>query len=750
MKKILKIAKLELSVLFFAPVAWLVLVIFFLQSGNRFLGLFGSYQEAIAMGNQVSDLTFAMFPGTGGLFEQTLQNIYFYIPLLSMGLMSREISSGSIKLLLSSPVTVKEIIFGKYLAITLYGFLLVMILVVYAVTGAVLIRNADYGLIASGLLALFLLICTYAAIGLFMSSLTGYQVVAAISTLAVFAALQYVGSVGQGIDFVRDFTYFLSISGRTDDLLKGLISSRDVIYFLLIIGLFISLSILRLKAARSPQSAGMLLMKYTGIIVAVLLMIYLSSRPQFIWYKDLTANKVRTLTPNSQAVAKQIKGDLVITTYVNLLDQNVYAGLPVSRNLDMSRFDAFRRYIPGLKMKYVYYYDITDLKNNRNMVYQGDLMGFTVKQVAEKVADNMGLDVNDFMSPADIRKRIDLSSEDNNFIRVLEYKGRTSKLRLYDEMDAFPSETEITAAIKRLIVPAAQIAVITGHNERSILKTGERNYESFLNAKKVRRSLINQGFDVSTIRLDSNPVPDRLSLLILADPATALKPAELAGLKSYIDNGGNLMITTEPGQQQLINPILKWVDIQLKEGTLVMPSTDNLPDQVITTTFKEGMPVAMPGVSALQYYNSGVFIADTLLMSAANGWNKQGELAKGSTDISYHPDQGDVKGSYPTAIALRRTVNGKVQKIFVSGDADFISNKELSQPKGMNQRFSTKLFKWFANGEFPIDTRRPEPKDNEILLKKRKISTLKLVFTGLIPLLIGLLGAYIIISRKRK
>lgn len=190
--------------------------------------------------------------------------------------------------------------------------------------------------------------------------------------------------------------------------------------------------------------------------------------------------------------------------------------------------------------------------------------------------------------------------------------------------------------------------------------------------------------------------------------------------------------------------------MQLMEGTLVMPSKDNLPDQVIATTFKEGMPVAMPGVSALQYSNNGTFLADTLLMSAADGWNKQGALAKGSTELSFHPEQGDAKGSYPTAIALQRRVKGKVQKIFVSGDADFMSNQELSQPKGMNQRFSTTAFKWFANGEFPVDTRRPEPKDNEILLKKRQISTLKLVFTGLIPLFIGLLGAYIIISRKRK
>ncbi|TCD03943.1 Gldg family protein [Pedobacter psychroterrae] len=748
MRKTLTIARLELSILFYSPVAWLVLIIFIVQSGTRFLGMFGGYREAIAMGNNVNDLTFALFPGTGGLFEQTLQHIYLYIPLLTMGLMSRETSSGSIKLLLSSPVKIKEIITGKYLAITTYGFLLILVLGAYAIAGMMVIKNADAGLIISGLTGLFLLTCTYAAIGLFMSSLTPYQVVAAISTLAVFAGLQYVGTIGQEMAFIRDITYFLSIAGRTDDLLKGLLNSRDVLYFLIIIALFLSLCILRLEAARSAKRWTQQIPRYAVVVTAALLLVYFSSRPRFIIYKDLTANKSQSLTPNSQLVARKIDGPLTITTYVNLLDQNVYTGLPASRNLDLSRFDQYRRYIPGLEMKYVYYYDITDLKNNRNMIYQGDLTGLSMKQIAEKVADNMGVDMGDFMSPAEIRKLINLQTEDNNLVRILEYKGKKSTLRLYDEIDAFPSEAEVTAAIKQLLVPASKIAFVTGHNERSSSKTGERNYQLITNAKKTRKSLINQGFEVADVDLSS---PDKLkdvAVLLLADPAEHLSNAELDILKKYIDSGGNVMVTTEPGHQSVINPVLELFGMRLKEGTLVMPSKDNAPTQLTMNNPKEGMPVAMSGASALIYRFEGGFKADTLLLSPPTGWNKYGNIDAAASELSFDPSSGDTKGSYPAAVILSRSIKGKWQKIFIAGDADFMSNAELS--KAMNSRFATEIFKWLSNGEFPVDTSRPASKDDDIQLKKKEISNLKMIFLGLAPILVALFGAYILISRKRK
>ena len=145
-----------------------------------------------------------------------------YMPLLTMGLMSRELSSGSIKLLYSSPVTSWQIILGKYLAMVIYGLVLIGILCVMVIFNLFTIENMDCGLVFTGLLGIYLLICAYAAIGLFMSCLTSYQVVAAIGTLALLAALNFVGGMWQGVDLIRDITYWLSISGRADELIAGL------------------------------------------------------------------------------------------------------------------------------------------------------------------------------------------------------------------------------------------------------------------------------------------------------------------------------------------------------------------------------------------------------------------------------------------------------------------------------------------------------------------------------------------------
>ncbi|HMF73797.1 MAG TPA: ABC transporter permease, partial [Flavitalea sp.] len=213
MRKILKIAKLELSILIYSPVVWIVLPIFGVLCGMNVLDTLRDYQTSLSLsGGGGSPLTRDIYGLPGGLFVNIQQTLYLYLPILTMGIMSRETSSGSIKLLLSSPVKLREIILGKYLALVMLCMAFIAILSLFALVGIFSIEHADIGMLISGLFGLFLLICTYAAIGLFMSCLTNYQIVAAIATLAVFSALRFVGSVGQAMDVVRDLTSVLSIS----------------------------------------------------------------------------------------------------------------------------------------------------------------------------------------------------------------------------------------------------------------------------------------------------------------------------------------------------------------------------------------------------------------------------------------------------------------------------------------------------------------------------------------------------------
>jgi ABC-2 type transport system permease protein len=479
MRKILKIAKLELSILFYSPVAWLVLAIFMIQCGITFLENLQNARTTLSLGYQTMPITATLFAGYSGIFTSMQGYIYLYLPILTMGLMSRETSSGSIKLLLSSPVKLRQIILGKYLAIIGYGLTLIFVLMIFGLIGSLFIKDVDMGLIFSGLLALYLLICTYAAIGLFMSCLTTYQVVAAISTLAVFAVMRYVGTIGQEIDFIRDLTYFLSISGRTEKMIAGMITTKDVFYYLIIITSFLSLCVLRLKTERELKPWTIKAGRYVLLAFVALMLGYITSRPMFTGYLDTTARQSLTITKNSQAIAAKIDGPLKVTTYVNMLAPNLWYVLPQSRNSDLGRLEPFKRFIHGMDVSYVYYYNNTVDTNYRDYKYNPNLKGITrIDQVAEKMATTMGVNGDLFMKPSDINKQINLEPEGNLLVRKLEYKGKSTFLRFYmGDNDPYASEAEVTAALKRLLIKVPKVIFITGNKERATDSKADRHAE---------------------------------------------------------------------------------------------------------------------------------------------------------------------------------------------------------------------------------------------------------------------------------
>ena len=178
MKTILKIARTELALLFYSPIAWFLLIAFMFQAGLAYTSeIEGILTQQDMGGRNLKYLTFLTsrtFAPPYGIWPQLVGKLYLYLPLLTMGLMSREINGGTIKLLYSSPIKVREIIFGKYLAMMVYNLALVLVLAIIVLFGISDIQHADGGMLFAGLLGVYLLLCAYAAIGLFMSCLTSY------------------------------------------------------------------------------------------------------------------------------------------------------------------------------------------------------------------------------------------------------------------------------------------------------------------------------------------------------------------------------------------------------------------------------------------------------------------------------------------------------------------------------------------------------------------------------------------------
>ena len=792
MKTIVKIAKTELALLFYSPIAWFLLVAFLFQAGLAYTGTIENLLISQEMGGRrlqyLTFLTMKVFAPNSGIWPALVRNLYLYLPLLTMGLMSREINGGTIKLLYSSPIKVREIIFGKFLAMMVYNLALVGVLAIIVVCGLFNIHAADAGLLISGLTGIYVLLCAYAAIGLFMSCLTSYQVVAALSTLVLLAALNYIGTVWQDIDFVRDLTYFLSISGRADHMLLGLITTKDLLYFGVIIFIFLSFSIYKLQGDRESKPAWIKAGRYVLIVVGALAIGYISSRPGLIGYVDLTATKSMTLTANSQAIIREMGDEpLEVTSYINLLDGRFYYGKPENRNQDMGRWEPYLRFKPTIQFKYVYFYDST---GDRGLFKYNP--GKTPKTLAEQYARSMKLDLKHFKTPEEMHRLIDLRPEQNRYVMQLKYKGRTTFLRLFDDQMVFPTETETDAALKRLLkAHMPKIAFLQGEAERSIDKLGDRQYKMLTNQITFRNSLINQGFDIGTVSLKDSDAPADIAALVIADPKMAFDTTVIIRIQRYLAAGGNLLLAGEPGRQSLLNPLLQPLGVQLMDGMLIQQSKDFSPAliQLLPTAFADSLtknlaadegdslPVTMLGAAALTYTNNGPFqVTPLLVTNSKDCWNKKvrpseeeiesteddnASLSSGGMAVreksafprlTYSVADGDQPGPLTAAIGLTRTVNGKQQRIVITGDADFLSNAELGRynPHNANFHFSTALFSWFSNGEFPIDTSRPPGNDKRITLTSGGMVILKWLLLGILPGLLLMTGTILLIRRKRK
>ncbi|WEK37009.1 MAG: Gldg family protein [Candidatus Pseudobacter hemicellulosilyticus] len=760
MKTIINIAKTELQKLFYSPVAWLILVIFAFQVALGFTGIYEGMVRRQSLGWPLYSVTLSTFSGMMGMFTNVQTYLYLYIPLLTMGVMSREYGSGSIKLLYSSPLTSTQIILGKYLSLMVFGLALIFILGVFSGYAAFTIDRVDWPVILTGLLGLYLLICSYAAVGLFMSSLTSYTVVAAMGTLVTLAMLNYVRTIGQEIEFVRDITFWLAMGGRADNFIGGLITSEDLLYFVIVIGMFLGFTILKLHIGRQKSSWIANFGRYAGVFLLAILLGYFSAKPKLMAYLDVTRNKTNTLTKSSQEVLGQLKDGLTITTYTNMLEQNYYLALPQNYKSDEYVFKRYIRFKPEIKRVYKYYYHKAE---NEHLDKQYPNLSDQQRMDTLKKINNWTFDILPY---SEIAKEADLDPEKYRFVRVLEREnGAKTFLRVFDDMQRMPSEAEISAAFKRLTRQLPVVGFLGGHGERESTNGFDRGYKMFAQEKTFRYALINQGFDFANVTLDK-PIPDDIKILVIAEPKKLLAPEEWVNLQQYIDRGGNMLICGEPGRQEFLNPITQPLGVSFMNGVLVKPSEKFQSNLLVQNPTKAAedfshyfaamrrreLSLIMPMAGGLELDSSKGFKVTTLFTSDSSGsWNEI-ETSNFVDDSAVFNPSKEVMKPVPTVAALSRTVNGKEQKIVVAGDADWLSNGELGMTRKDlqpgNFTLITGAFYWMSDGEVPIDMRRDPAEDKSISVGEKGWAVsnifLKWVFTGL------LIAAGLVIWLKRR
>jgi ABC-2 type transport system permease protein len=237
MGNILAIAQKELKSYFASPIAYVIIGFFALVVGYFYIVSVQFFMnQALQMG----------VPGQGQVNINTmmirplLQNIsvvaLFVLPMITMRTYSEEKRSGTIELLLTSPLTDFEIVMGKFLgAVGLYGAMLSVTLIHMGIL--FIYGNPEWKPIMTGYLGLFLMGGSFISLGLWISSMTRNQIVAGMATFAVFLLLwTLTWAADSAGPITQKVLMALSITDHFDDFSKGVIAMRHLVYYFSFIG----------------------------------------------------------------------------------------------------------------------------------------------------------------------------------------------------------------------------------------------------------------------------------------------------------------------------------------------------------------------------------------------------------------------------------------------------------------------------------------------------------------------------------
>jgi len=238
MRNILAIVERELRAYFSSPIAYVVLTIFVFLSGIFFRSILSqvmqmaliSQMQAQQLGPRPMDMPGMISRG----FLSTMSVILLFImPMLTMALFSEEKKRGTLELLLTAPLTDLEVVLGKFFAAAAFYLILLLstcipmaVLYLYGSPASGPILTAYLGLLLYGLAIL--------AIGLFISTLTENQIIAAVLSFGTIMVLWLVDVVAQNAEssWNKSLLSYLSILSHLDDFMKGILSTSHIIFYL--------------------------------------------------------------------------------------------------------------------------------------------------------------------------------------------------------------------------------------------------------------------------------------------------------------------------------------------------------------------------------------------------------------------------------------------------------------------------------------------------------------------------------------
>jgi ABC-2 type transport system permease protein len=480
----------------------------------------------------------APYANLNGLFQLAPYVYLFLIPAITMRSFADEKRSGTLEMLLTKPLTDTQIILAKYFAgLTLVVLSLLPTLVFfYTVWWYALPPGIDLGGTWGSYTGLFFLGAAFVGIGLFASSLTGNQVIAFM--LAVFVSgLVFIGfelayemeSMGKLGWLVRG----MGIQAHYASMSRGVIDTRDLLYFVSLTGFFLLLTKIRLESRKwlgnfsLGRMHGTVRSRHLAAFLAGLLIlasINLIGSYRFIRF-DLTGEKRFTLTQATRHMLSELDEPVLFRVY---LDGNLPDGFRKLRNECREMLDEFRAYSDWIQYEFV------------NPLQAGS--GEGGRQYAEALVEK-GL------QPTQVQVRADDATSQQLIFpgAIVSYRDKEIPLQLLKDQIGLPAEEVLNNSSQALEYSlASTIRKLTAGREQ---KVGFLEGNGELEARYLAdiSSALSEFYQVERIRLDRDvEALGGFNTLVVAQPREPFSERSKYLLDQFVMNGGRVLWLVEP------------------------------------------------------------------------------------------------------------------------------------------------------------------------------------------------------------
>lgn len=312
-------------------------------------------------------------------------------------------------------------------------------------------------------------------------------------------------------------------------------------------------------------------------------------------------------------------------------------------------------------------------------------------------------------------------------------------------LSAISEQAIINALVKLQHAESRRARFVTGHGERA--PQGEANFDF----GQFGQHLSQRGIEASTINLSEfSTIPKDTSLLVIASPQVAFLEHDKTLIAAYVEQGGNLLVLTDPNEREHTAWLLDQFGITTHPGVVVdgygqqfritqpdlVPFT-RYPDHAITENFN--LTTLLANSLAFDPVKKAPYVFAPLLLTSDQSWNERSPIK----DEVNHDPTTETLGPLALALAIENPARG--QRIVVVGDGDFLANRYLAN--GGNLDFGIRIFTWLSEDDRHVSIPFRTPSDLDFEMDQHTAGMLGFVLLVLAP---GLLFGLAIVSYWRQ